>query len=86
MKNLTLTQDWEVIKRLYDRKMKQREDKTKPLVLNGGGEMDILCNKLIERLGGLTQIHGFDHTIENIHLDQWKSRVWGMIDNAGLLI
>ena len=50
-----------------------------------GSELDILCNRFINRLGGLTQVYGFECVIEDVEMDLWKTRIWNVVEKAGLL-
>ena len=50
-----------------------------------GGELDELALELVDLLGEITQLKGFDCVVEGVKMDLWKERGWSLIENAGLL-
>jgi len=49
------------------------------------GELDELCLEFIDMIGDITHEMGFDATVEGVHLNLWKERIWSLVENAGLL-
>jgi len=49
------------------------------------GELNELSNEFVDILGELTRQFGWECTIEDVHMNLWKERIWSLIENAGLL-
>ena len=52
---------------------------------NIGGDLDQRCHEFIDLMGELTHEFGYECTIEDIHMNLWKERIWSLVENAGLL-
>lgn len=50
------------------------------------GELDILCQEFLVDLAKLTKEGGYNQIVEGVELDAWKNRIWGIYENAGLLL
>ena len=50
-----------------------------------GGELDELTRDFLDMIADITEEFGFDYTVEGVHLNLWKERIWAVIENAGLL-
>ena len=84
-KERTLEDEFKIIKDIFEPRDEQGELIEVTEVFETGGELDILCHKFINRLGGLTLLYGYDCEVEGVEMDLWKSRVWGIVESAGLL-
>ena len=85
----TVTPMWLEIKEFYE-----QNTKTKAKASNAprygtnfpiGGELDKMSSEFVDLMGVLTGEFGFECTIEDIHMNLWKERIWSLIENAGLL-
>lgn len=50
-----------------------------------GGELDELTRDFLDMIADITEEFGYDFTVEGVHLNLWKERIWAVIENAGLL-
>lgn len=50
-----------------------------------GGELDELTRDFLDMIADITEDCGYDFTVEGVHLNLWKERIWAVIENAGLL-
>ena len=78
-----ITPQWLNVKEMYEKGTNGSKEYGTNFEL--GGELDQLCNKLINDLADITQRCGYDYVVEGIKLDLWKERVWCLVENAGLL-
>jgi len=80
---LIVTPKWTKIKAMYDAGTNGSEEYGKNFPV--GGELDELCEEFIDMLGTLTRKFGYLTTIEGIHMNLWKERIWSLVEKAGLL-
>ena len=50
-----------------------------------GGELDELTRDFLDMIADITEDRGYDYTVEGVHLNLWKERIWAVVENAGLL-
>jgi hypothetical protein len=50
-----------------------------------GGKLDEMTREFVDKIGVLTREFGWECTIEDVHMNLWKERIWSLIENAGLL-
>tara|TARA_B110000046_G_C12615710_1_gene242705 strand:- start:6 stop:410 length:405 start_codon:yes stop_codon:yes gene_type:complete len=83
LKKQWLTPKWLEIKAMYEEGTNgsKRYGTNFPV----DGELNELSDKFVELLGELTRRLGWGCTIEEVHMDLWKERIWSVIENAGLL-
>jgi hypothetical protein len=79
---LFLTEKWNQIVKTFELQINETNECN---VIVEDGELDILIQHFIGYLSKLTIKYGFDYTVEGIHLDIWKRRIWTLTENAGLL-
>jgi|TARA_R110000796_G_scaffold45684_1_gene110644 hypothetical protein len=78
-----LTPKWLIIKEMYKTGTNGSEKYGTNFPTDG--ELNVLSTEFVEILGELTRKFGFESTIEEIHMNLWKERIWSLIENAGLL-
>ena len=44
-----------------------------------------LRRDFLDMIADITEECGYDFTVEGVHLNLWKERIWAVIENAGLL-
>jgi len=83
-KNLgPIAQEWLKIKSIYDTNTNGNSEYGKNFKI--GGELDVMIEEFIDKLGKLTEHYGFRCIIDGVKLDLWKDRIWNLCENAGLL-
>ena len=78
-----LTAEWLKIKEMYEANTNGSNKYGTNFPING--ELDQLSLEFIDKLGDLTQQLGFECTIDGVHMNLWKERIWSLVENAGLL-
>ena len=78
-----LTPKWLTIKEMYKTGTNGSEKYGTNFPI--GGRLNKIADEFVEILGELTRRFGFESTIEEIHMNLWKERIWSLIENAGLL-
>jgi hypothetical protein len=78
-----LTKKWHEIERIYNLSTKNTNVYGNNFHIEG--ELDTLIDYFLVYLSKLTLKYGYDYTVEGVHLDIWKRRIWTLTENAGLL-
>ena len=78
-----VTPKWLVIKKMYEQGTNGSNQYGTNFEIEG--ELDMLCHEFIDMIGEITQEMGYDATVEGVHLNLWKERIWSLVENAGLL-
>ena len=78
-----IAQEWAGIKSMYDANTNRNHTYGKNFEI--GGELDLMIEEFIEKLGKLTEHYGYRCIIDGIKMDLWKDRIWNLCENAGLL-
>ena len=82
-KTSTLKREFQVIKSLHKENINKKIDYNKNI--EERKKLEDLSYLFLGKLSSITVQNGYDVTIEGIHLDMWKSRIWGIIEDAGLM-
>ena len=83
IKKSVLTNDWLEIKEMYESNTNGSKEYGENFEI--GGEFDELTRKFLDKIATLTEKLGFECTVDNIHMNLWKERIWSVIENGGLL-
>jgi len=83
VKKQYLTPKWIKVKEMYQKGTNGSDKYGKNFKING--ELDILASEIVDIVGELSRRCGANCTIEEIHMNLWKERIWSLIENAGLL-
>jgi hypothetical protein len=83
VKKSFLTPKWLEIKKMYEAETNGSNKYRTNFPV--GGELDTISSDFVDILGELTRKFGWGCTIEEVHMDLWKERIWSLIENAGLL-
>ena len=78
-----LTAEWLEIKAMYEANTNGSNKYGTNFPING--ELDMRSLKFVDKLGELTHSLGFECTVDGVHMNLWKERIWSLIENAGLL-
>lgn len=78
-----LTAEWLTIKSMYEANTNGSNKYGTNFPIDG--ELDQLTMAFIDKLGDLTHKLGFECTIDGVHMNLWKERIWSLVENAGLL-
>lgn len=78
-----LTAEWLTIKSMYEANTNGSSKYSTNFPI--GGELDQLSLDFIDKLGVLTTQLGFECTVDGVHMNLWKERIWSLVENAGLL-
>lgn len=83
IKKSILTSDWLEIKEMYESNTNGSKEYGENFKI--GGEFDELTRKFLDKIATLTEKLGFECTVDNVHMNLWKERIWSVIENGGLL-
>ncbi len=78
-----LTSDWLDIKEMYEKNTNGSDEYGENFPING--EFDKLTLAFLDKIAKLTEVLGFECTVEGVHMNLWKERIWSVIENGGLL-
>ena len=78
-----MTAEWLEIKAMYEANTNGSNKYGTNFPING--ELDMRSLKFVDKLGELTHSLGFECTVDGVHMNLWKERIWSLIENAGLL-
>jgi hypothetical protein len=78
-----LTAEWLTIKAMYEANTNGSNKYGTNFPIDG--ELDQLSLDFIDKLGVLTTQLGFECTVDGVHMNLWKERIWSLVQNAGLL-
>lgn len=79
----TLEREFQTIKFLHKENVSKKIDYNKNV--EERKKLEDLSYLFLGKLSNITVKDGYDVVVEGIHLDMWKSRIWGIIEDAGLL-
>ncbi len=82
-KKSILTSDWLDIKEMYENNTNGTDEYGKNFPIKG--EFDMLTAAFLDKVAKLTEKLGFECTVEGVHMNLWKERIWSVIENGGLL-
>jgi hypothetical protein len=83
IKKSFLTPKWVEIKEMYEEGTNGSDKYGTNFPTDG--ELNELANEFVDILGEFTRQFGWECTIEEVHMNLWKERIWSLIENAGLL-
>jgi hypothetical protein len=78
-----LNNDWLEIKEMYEKNTNGKDEYGENFPING--EFDELTRAFLDKIATLTEKLGFECTVDNVHMNLWKERIWSVIENGGLL-
>ena len=78
-----LTSDWLEIKEMYESNTNGSKEYGENFEI--GGEFDELTRKFLDKVGELTNKLGYECTVDDVHMNLWKERIWSVVENGGLL-
>jgi hypothetical protein len=78
-----LTNDWLEIKEMFESNTNGSKEYGENFEI--GGEFDELTRKFLDKIATLTEKLGFECTVDDIHMNLWKERIWSAVENGGLL-
>jgi len=78
-----LTPKWLVVKEMYETGTNGSDKFGDNFPVDG--ELNELASEFVDILGEFTRQFGYESTIEGVHMNLWKERIWSLIENAGLL-
>jgi hypothetical protein len=83
MKKSILTSDWLEIKEMFEKNTNGSKEYGENFEVNG--ELDELTRAFLDKVGYLTNKLGYECTVDDVHMNLWKERIWSVVENAGLL-
>tara|TARA_R110000823_G_scaffold277890_1_gene396389 strand:- start:197 stop:604 length:408 start_codon:yes stop_codon:yes gene_type:complete len=83
VKKSILTADWLDIKEMYEKNTNGTDEYGKNFPVRG--EFHDLTMDFLDKVAKLTEKLGFECTVEGVHMNLWKERIWSVIENGGLL-
>lgn len=83
VEKMFLTPKWLEIKKMFEDGTNGSKEYGMNFPIDG--ELDIKTQEFLGYVAELTIKNGFECTVEGVHMNLWKERIWSLIENAGLL-
>ena len=78
-----MTPKWLEIKKMYETESNGSKEYKSNFKI--GGEFDELTREFLDMIMTICEEFGNECTIEGVHMNLWKERIWSVIENGGLL-
>ena len=78
-----MTPKWLEIKKMYETESNGSKEYKSNFKI--GGEFDELTREFLDMIMTICEEFSNECTIEGVHMNLWKERIWSVIENGGLL-